>query len=66
MLAASLGVLILPTWAIVQLHVGGIHGPWLCLSAYIVFLATAFGLRFRSGKWQDRQVIETAPLDGCP
>jgi len=32
MLVASIGVLILPAWTVVQLGVGGIHGPWLCLS----------------------------------
>jgi len=61
MLAASVGVLILPAWWLVDSGLGGIHGPWLCLSAYICFLATCFGLRFRYGAWERRRVIEAAP-----
>jgi multidrug resistance protein, MATE family len=60
MLAASVGVLILPAWWLVDSGLGGIHGPWLCLSAYICFLATCFGLRFRHGAWERRRVIEAA------
>jgi len=60
MLVASIGVLIVPTWTVVQLGVGGVHGPWLCLTAYIVLLAAAFALRFKSGKWRRINVIENA------
>jgi len=60
MLAASLGVLILPTWAMVERGFGGIHGPWICLTAYIAALALSFALRFKSGKWRQIAVIEHA------
>lgn len=60
MLAASLGVLLLPTWLVVSTGAGGIHGPWLALTAYICFLATCFCLRFRGGKWRNLRVIEEA------
>lgn len=66
MLAASLGVLILPTWVLVHTGTGGLHGPWLSLSAYICFLAACFGLRFRSGIWARRQVIENPGSGSCP
>ncbi|MDR3640428.1 MAG: MATE family efflux transporter [Humidesulfovibrio sp.] len=59
MLGASLCVLIGPAWLLVQNGLGGIHGPWLALSAYICTLALAFGLRFRHGGWARRRVIET-------
>jgi len=58
MLAASLGVLLLPTWLVVTAGVGGVHGPWLALTAYICFLAVCFALRFRSGRWTALRIIE--------
>jgi len=58
-LGASLFVLIGPTWYLVQSGTWGIHGPWIALSAYICTLALSFGLRFRSGAWAKRKVIET-------
>ncbi len=61
MLIASLGVLILPTWLLVSSGLGGIHGPWICLTAYIATLAGSFSLRYRSGKWAHMRVIEEAP-----
>ena len=61
MLAASVGVLILPTWTLVATGTGGIHGPWLCLTAYIAALAGSFALRFRSGHWRRIRVIEETP-----
>ncbi|HWR02706.1 MAG TPA: MATE family efflux transporter [Humidesulfovibrio sp.] len=65
MLAASVCVLILPAWWLVEQGLGGIHGPWLCLSAYICFLAACFGLRFRHGAWMKRRLIEAAPGKNC-
>jgi len=61
MLAASVGVLILPVWLLVETGTGGLHGPWLCLTAYIAALALSFALRFRSGTWRRIQVIEDTP-----
>ncbi|OIO01192.1 MAG: hypothetical protein AUJ49_08435 [Desulfovibrionaceae bacterium CG1_02_65_16] len=57
-LFAGVGVLVAPTWLMVSLGVGGIHGPWLALSAYICVLAASFALRFRHGAWANRRVIE--------
>lgn len=65
MLLASLGVLIAPTWVLVASGLGGIHGPWLCLSAYILALAVSFGLRFRSNVWARRRVIEKGDPGAC-
>lgn len=58
MLVASIGVLILPAWWMVETGFGGIHGPWLCLTGYIAVLAGAFSLRYHGGKWRRIQVIE--------
>ncbi|MBA4357676.1 MAG: MATE family efflux transporter [Desulfovibrio sp.] len=69
MLAASLGVLILPTWALVATGIGGLHGPWLCLTAYIAVLALTFALRYRGGTWRHIKVIEDVPRaenGACP
>lgn len=69
MLAACVGVLILPVWALVNTGTGGIHGPWLCLTAYIAVLAGSFALRFRHGRWRRIKVIEETPRAGdsaCP
>jgi MATE family multidrug resistance protein len=69
MLASSVGVLILPVWLLVQTGIGGIHGPWLCLTAYIAALAGSFALRFRGGKWRHIKVIEETPAardSACP
>ncbi len=63
MLFASVCVLIAPAWLAVRAGVGGIHGPWLALTAYICVLATAFWLRFRHGAWTRRRVIENATDD---
>jgi MATE family multidrug resistance protein len=65
MFVASIGVLILPAWYLVQAGIGGIHAPWLCLTAYIVVLASAFSLRFRTGKWRLVKVIEDSPKREC-
>lgn len=65
-LVASVGVLILPTWWVVQRGIGGIHGPWLALSAYICFLAASFWLRFQSGAWVKKQIIEAGAGGNCP
>jgi MATE family multidrug resistance protein len=64
-LIASVCVLILPTWYVVDRGIGGIHGPWLALSAYICFLAACFGLRFQNGAWARRRVIEQAKGENC-
>jgi putative efflux protein, MATE family len=64
-LVASVGVLILPTWYVVDRGMWGIHGPWLALSAYICFLAACFGLRFMGGAWARRRVIEQARGENC-
>jgi MATE family multidrug resistance protein len=69
MLTACIGVLILPVWVLVNTGTGGIHGPWLCLTAYIATLALSFALRFRGGHWRHIKVIEEVPkhTDGtCP
>lgn len=60
-LVASVGVLILPAWYLVEAGIGGIHGPWLCLSAYICVLAASFGMRFRGGVWAKHRLIEAGP-----
>lgn len=60
MLFASVGVLIAPAWLTVRAGVGGVHGPWVALTAYIGVLAAAFWLRFRHGAWARRRVIETS------
>lgn len=65
MLVASTCVLILPVWFLVHTGTGGIHGPWLCLTAYIATLASSFALRFRGGHWRRIKVIEEAPR-ACP
>lgn len=69
MLTASVGVLILPVWILVDTGTGGLHGPWLCLTAYIAALAGSFAWRFRSGKWKRIEVIEQTPSppdSACP
>jgi len=73
MLFASVCVLIIPTWIVVRGGIGGIHGPWLALSAYICVLAASFALRFRHGSWAKRRIIEMGEAgqtaenhpDGC-
>lgn len=67
MLGASVLVLVLPTWLVVERGILGIHGPWLALSAYICALATGFCARFSSGAWQRIRLIEPAAEknNGC-
>lgn len=52
--AASVVCMIVPILILYLLGGRGIHGPWICLLAYVTFLATAFLL----GPWQRIEVIE--------
>jgi MATE family multidrug resistance protein len=54
----SMGVLALPSWAVVSWG-GGLYGAWTCASLYIILLAVVFLVRFRHGAWKSMRVIET-------
>ena len=55
---ASVFCMILPIIVLYALGGRSIHGPWLCLLAYVIFLASAFIVRFRKGPWQRIEVID--------
>lgn len=55
---ASLGCMVVPVSLLSYFGMLGIHGPWLCLLAYVTALAVAFAYRFRKGPWRQIQVIE--------
>ncbi|WP_264981156.1 MATE family efflux transporter [Pseudodesulfovibrio portus] len=55
---ASAVCMIGPILALYMLGARNIHGPWICLLAYVVFLATAFIVRFKKGPWQRIEVID--------
>jgi len=54
---ASMVCMIGPIVGLSMLGVRNIHGPWLCLLVYVLFLATAFIVRFRKGPWQRIEMI---------
>ncbi|WP_250645553.1 MATE family efflux transporter [Salidesulfovibrio onnuriiensis] len=53
-------VMILPMLLVFKYTDLGIHGPWLCLVAYVAIMAVIFVIRFRSGAWLRHRVIEEA------
>ena len=56
----SLGIMIIPTWVLLQLQLAdGLLIAWLLSAAYTAVLALAFYLRYRQGSWRSMKVIET-------
>lgn len=74
MLGATVLALMLPTWLLVHNGIGGVHGPWICMTIYILVLAGGFALRFASGIWQRKRLVQPAQelgdkpgeSDACP
>lgn len=58
---ASICCMVLPIIVMYSLGERSIHGPWLCILAYVVFLAVAFMFRFWKGPWQRIEVIDYSP-----
>lgn len=60
---ASVVCMVIPLTVINQMGWSSIHGPWLCLLAYVVVLASSFMIRFRLGPWRK---IELIPYEEPP
>ncbi len=58
----SICVLVIPTYIFVVVLGMGLYAAWFIASAYIILMGFAFFLRFLTGKWKSKKVIETAPL----
>jgi MATE family multidrug resistance protein len=56
--ALSISVLILPSYAAIVYLSMGIYGGWAFVTAYIIVLGTVFFFRFLGGKWKSMRVIE--------
>lgn len=59
-LALAWPLMVLPTWAAWR-YEWGLVPAWTFASTYIIVLALAFLLRFRTGLWKSMRVIEAAP-----
>ncbi|MEF2232171.1 MAG: MATE family efflux transporter [Pseudodesulfovibrio sp.] len=55
--SASFLCMVLPLSLLVHFGVTSVHGPWMCLLAYVLVLTTAFVLRFKFGPWRSIRVI---------
>ncbi len=40
---------------------GGVYTAWVVLTVYVIALAAAYWLRYRTGRWRSMRVIEHAP-----
>ena len=56
--ALFVGVLIM-----LSRHHAGVFAFWLAATIFICSVAVAWIVRFRSGKWENKRVIEHAPPD---
>lgn len=56
-LVLSWPLMVLPTW-VAWRHGWGLFWPWGFASVYVIALAVAFLLRFRTGLWKSMRVIE--------
>jgi MATE family multidrug resistance protein len=54
-------IMVVPTFIVVRVG-ASIYVAWVFATAYIVAMAVCFFLRFRTGKWKNMRVIETAPV----
>jgi MATE family multidrug resistance protein len=59
--ALSLGVMILPTYIVVEVLGAGIYAAWTIATVYVCALGMAFMLRYRQGRWKRMRVIEPQP-----
>ena len=59
---ASMVCMIIPILVLNKFGIRNIHGPWICLLAYVAFLAAAFIIRFNKGPWQKIEVIDHKPV----
>ena len=54
----SMACVVIPL-SIMSWHgVDSIHGPWLCLLAYVTVLATTFMVRFLKGPWRSLRILD--------
>jgi len=56
--ALSISVLILPSYAAIVYLSMGIYSGWVFVTAYIIVLGMVFFFRFLGGKWKSMRVIE--------
>jgi MATE family multidrug resistance protein len=58
----SVGIMIVPVYAAVELIGAGIFWVWVLATLYICGLAVAFLLRYLQGRWKGMSVIGTGPV----
>jgi MATE family multidrug resistance protein len=56
--AASLFVLVIPSYLAVEHFGAGLYGVWGFLVAYVILLSGVCWVRFRRGRWKDMSVLE--------
>jgi MATE family multidrug resistance protein len=61
MLGISITFLILPTYIALEVFDLGLTAAWSIGLAYMISLAVAYGLRYKTGKWTSMKVIEQPP-----
>ncbi len=54
----SLGVMIAPVWASVEVFGAGLYTAWSLATLYVAALGLAFRWRYRQSKWKKMRVIE--------
>ncbi|MFT5368600.1 MAG: MATE family multidrug resistance protein [Candidatus Latescibacterota bacterium] len=56
---ASLFVLIIPTFLVVETFELGLYPAWIAVTLYIALMSVIFLFRFKGGKWKTMRVIES-------
>ena len=63
---ASLLVMVIPIWLILDVYEGGVVACWWVCTVFLTLLGIGFLLRFLGGKWKSMQVIEPLVDDESP
>ncbi|MCL2485248.1 MAG: MATE family efflux transporter [Endomicrobia bacterium] len=64
LVVSSIFVAAIPVYFIVIVFNLGLYAGWSVLVVYVLVLATAFYLRYKSGKWKKMRVIKMDVVDG--
>lgn len=66
MAVLSAGLLVVPSYLVVEVFHAGLYWAMVGPTVYVIVLAIAFYLRYRTGRWEHMRVIEHAPAVAEP
>jgi MATE family multidrug resistance protein len=62
MAVLSVGLMVVPSWLVVEVFHLGLYWAMAGPTVYVIVLAGAFYLRYRTGRWEHMRVIEQASV----